>query len=391
MSDAIYLDHAATSWPKPPEVREETIRALTDLTANAGRSGHAPAVSSARLVFETREALASLLGIARSESLVFTRGTTEGLNLVLSGFLRAGDRVAITPMEHNSMMRPLETLRRERGITVEVLPSDPFGRIDPEAARRLGRDRKYALVGICHASNVNGIVQDLAGLRDAFADSAILVDAAQSAGVLPIDVDALGVDFLAFSAHKGLLGPTGVGACFLSARHEIDPLVRGGTGSRSDSTEHPDIRPDRYEAGTLNLHGIAGLSGALRGIPSRGLLGEHKRRLVTRLLDRLASIDRVRLHSPRDGTALCASISVDGMPPEAVALRLEREHGILVRPGLQCAPTAHRLLGTVPTGAIRVSPGWGNSDADVDAAAQAIADVVGSVESGDGPATRTDP
>ena len=361
----IYLDHAATSWPKPLEVDQAIARALTSLTANAGRSGHQAAVASARMVFETRERLAELFKIQRSEDLVFVRGCTEGLNLVLKGFLKPGDRVAVSPMEHNSVMRPLMRLVGERGITVHALPADPLGRIDLEADRNLANERPPELVVIQHASNVNGAVQDLAAVRRAFPDIPILVDAAQTAGVLPLDVAALGIDFLAASVHKGLLGPTGVGVCYISPRHDVLPLVEGGTGSDSESTAHPHFRPDRYEAGTLNLHGIAGTFGALDGLGERGLLGEQKRLLTKMLIDGLDSIPGLTVHSPKDGTALCVSFTVDRLQPEQMAVRLEREYGVLCRPGLHCAPNAHRHLGTFPHGTVRLSPGWRNTENDI--------------------------
>ena len=372
----IYLDHAATSWPKPPEVGLEIDRALTALTANAGRSGHQAAVSSARMVFQTRERLAGLFGIQRSEDLVFVRGCTEGLNLVLKGFLKPGDLVAVSPMEHNSVMRPLMRLSGERGISVHTLPADRLGRLDLEARGDLPNDKPPALVVIQHASNVNGVVQDLAAVGRAFPESPILVDAAQTAGVLPLDVAALGVDFLALSTHKGLLGPTGVGACYVSPRYDVSPLVEGGTGSDSESTSHPGFRPDRYEAGTLNLHGIAGTLGALDGLDERGLLGERKQFQTKMLVDGLDKLPAVTLHSPKDGTALCVSFTVDGLRPEEVAVRLEQEYGVLCRPGLHCAPNAHRHLGTFSNGTVRLSPGWGNTEKEIETALLGVRTIV---------------
>jgi selenocysteine lyase/cysteine desulfurase len=360
--EAIYLDHAATSWPKPPQVHQRMFEFMDGVAANAGRSGHQAAVASARMVFDVRERLAGLLGVADSADLVFTRGTTEGLNLVLKGFLREGDRVLVSPMEHNSAMRPLTGLARERSVRVGVMPADEFGRVDPAAAARMGEGGAPRLVAVNHVSNVNGAVQDLAAIRAAFPDSALLVDAAQSAGVLPLDVAGIGIDFLCCSAHKGLLGPTGLGVCYLNPEHEVRPLMEGGTGSRSEETRHPEFRPDRYEAGTLNLHGLAGLAGALEHIGSEGLLGEPKRRCTGALLEGLAGIAGVRLLSPRDGSALMVAMVVEGLTCDQAALRLETEHGILCRPGLQCAPAAHRHLGTLAGGAVRFSPGFGNRE-----------------------------
>ena len=363
MSRLIYLDHAATSWPKPEAVGAGIARLFSTLTANSGRSGYAASVESARLVFDARGRLARLLGVADPANLVFTRGATEGLNLVLKGFLRQGDRVAVSPLEHNSVMRPLSRLARERGVAIETLPADGQGRIDVEAAARL--DGRYRLAAVAHASNVNGIVQDLRALARALPGTPLLVDAAQTAGVVAIDAAADGIAFLACSAHKGLLGPTGLGACYIAPEHDVAPLLEGGTGSQSESFEHPTFRPDRYEAGTLNLHGIAGLCGGLSHLEEQGLLGERKRRLVGLLIEGLRQVRGVRLYAPTDGSALLLSLTVEGIPPDRVALALEREHGILCRPGLHCAPAAHRHLGTLPEGTVRLSPGFGNTDEEI--------------------------
>jgi len=374
-SDAIYLDHAATSWPKPDSAGKALLRCFTDLFANAGRSGHAASLRSAEGVFRTREKLADLLGVSDSRNVVFTSGATEGLNLVLKGFLGEGDLVFVSPMEHNSVMRPLQRLAETRHVRVEVLPGDAFGAVDCEVAGRMARTRPPRLVAINHASNVNGTVQDLRAVREALPDSAILVDASQTAGVVPIDVEREGIDFLACSAHKGLLGPTGVGACYIGPDFPIRPLCEGGTGSHSADMTHPDVRPDRYEAGTLNLHGIAGLGAALDHIASAGLIGELKRRLSAILLEGLAQVPGVRLHSPADGAALMGAFTVDGLSPDQVSQRLECTHRILCRPGLQCSPAAHRHLGTFPGGVVRFSPGYANTEEQMHRAVAAVAEV----------------
>ena len=371
-SELVYLDHAATSWPKPPEVREQMTHALTELTANAGRSGHAPSVQSARIIFQTRERLARRFGVPRSEDLVFVRGCTEGMNLVIKGFLKPETTVAVSPMEHNSVMRPLQRMAKQHGVRLERFPADRWGRIDLDASRKFVKEHRFALAVVCHASNVNGVVQDIRGLRDVLADTPLLIDAAQTAGVLPIDVEQDGIDFLACSAHKGLLGPTGVGGCYLSPALDVQPLLEGGTGSHSESLDHPQFRPDRYEAGTLNLHGIAGTLGALQAREGGELLGAHKRQLTQMLLEGLGQVPSVKIQSPADGTALCVSLTIDGLRPDEVAESLEREHGLLCRPGLHCAPAAHRHLRTYPHGTVRLSPGWGNTQQDIELAIQAV-------------------
>jgi len=375
LSRAVYLDHAATSWPKPPAVEAEVVRCFRELTPNAGRSGYQAAVGSARLLFDVRSRLARLFGVGDPAHVVFTRSATEGINLVLKGLLRAGDRVAVSPLEHNAVMRPLTRLVRERGIEVEALPADGLGRIDAEAAARL--EGRYRLLAIAHGSNVNGVVQDVRSLAEAMPATPILLDAAQTAGVVPIGVEADGIAFMACSAHKGLLGPTGVGVLTLSPDHDVEPLIEGGTGSQSEQVEQPAFAPDRYEAGTLNLHGIAGLRGALGHLEEHGLLGDHKRRLTQRLIDGLGGIPGIRIIAPTDGTALLLSFVLEGLPPDRIAHQLEADHGILCRPGLHCAPTAHRHLGTLPQGAVRLAPGFGNTDDDIHAAIQAVRAVAG--------------
>ena len=374
----IYLDHAATSWPKPDPVRRAAMRSYDDLLANAGRSGHGASIDCAELVFQTREKLAAMFGAAASQDIAFTRGATEGLNLVLKGFLNEGDVVAVSPMEHNSVMRPLTALARSKGIRIEMLPADRFGRIDLTAAAAVSADVAPRLVAINHASNVNGIVQDIAAIGAVFSGAAILVDAAQSAGAISIDVRRDGIDFVAFSAHKSMGGPTGIGACYLNPEYDVRPLLEGGTGSRSEDTIHPDFRPDRYEAGTLNLHGIAALAGALEHIESAGLIGDLKKELTGILIDGLSDVEGVRLCSPAEAGALIAAFVVEGISPEIVARRLEEDCGILCRPGLHCAPLAHRHLGTYSAGAVRLSPGFGNTIEQTRRTVQAVRTIAAS-------------
>ena len=371
----IYLDHGATSWPKPEGVLDGIRDFMGGVAANAGRSGHKASVESARMVYRVRSKLAGLFGIPNPENLIFTSGTTEGLNLVLKGFLDDGDRVLISPMEHNSAMRPLERLKADRNVSCEILPADPYGRIDIEAASEFAKKGPWKLICIAHGSNVNGVVQDIDSLKEVLPDVPFLVDAAQTAGVVPIDVDESGIEFLAFSGHKGLLGPMGTGGCYISPEYKIPPLIDGGTGSKSESIEQPTFRPDCYESGTSNLHGIAGLRGSLDHIESNGLGGERKRKLTNLLIRGIKDIPNVRLHSPDDGSALMASITLDGLYPDEVAIALESEYGILCRPGLHCSPMAHKHLGTFPDGAVRLAPGFGNTEEDIEIAIKAVKEI----------------
>ncbi len=371
-NETIYLDHAATSWPKPESVRLAAMRCYDELLANAGRSGHAASVQSAEQVFDTREKLAAMFAIPASQDIAFTRGATEGINLVLKGFLSEGDTVVVSPMEHNSVIRPLKTLAQSRGIRIETLPADRFGRIDLAAAGALTADLSPRLVAVNHASNVNGIVQDIGAIGALFPSAAMLVDAAQTAGAISIDVQRDAIDFLAFSAHKSIGGPTGLGVCYMNPARQVRPLLEGGTGSGSASTTHPDFRPDCYEAGTLNLHGIAALAGALEHIESAGLIGGLKRELTAVLINGLSGVEGVDLYTPADSGALMAGFVVRGMSPDAVTVRLEEDWGILCRPGLHCAPMAHRHLGTHPAGAVRLAPGFGNSVEQMHQTVQAV-------------------
>ncbi len=377
----IYLDHAATSWPKPDQVGLEVAGALSNPLANAGRSGHQLSVNSARMVFNLREKLAKTLGVNRSRDLVFTSGCTEGINLILKGFLRNKARVAVSPMEHNAVMRPLSGLQQNRGISLSTLPADRLGHIDLPATKKLFGQQNFDLVVIAHASNVNGTVQDLSGIREAIGKTPLLVDAAQTAGVLPIDIQSCDIDFLCCSMHKGLLGPTGLGVCYISPGYELKPLIEGGTGSDSESEQQPSFRPDCYESGTMNLHGIAGSLGAIAGLPQRGLLGEHKQKLSRQLCAGLQDLPGIRLFTPVDGNALCVSLTLEKIPPDQMALQLEQQYGILSRPGLQCAPAAHSHLGTRPQGTLRLSPGWGNTKADIDTAIEAIRELLPTLRS----------
>lgn len=377
-AETIYLDHGATSWPKPHGVCARMVDLFDGVCANAGRSGHRASLASARILFDAREKVAQIFGVSDSARIVITRGTTEGANLVFKGFLKEGDKVFITPMEHNSVMRPLDRLAGERGVVVRKLPADPLGRVDWGEARKLASDGAPRLVAVCHGSNVNGVVQDLNEARKAFPDSALFVDAAQTAGVLPIRIEESGIDFLACSAHKGLLGPTGVGICALNPKYRVEPLMEGGTGSRSEHTVQPDMLPDRYESGTMNIHGVAGFLGALEHVEKEGLSGDPKRELVMRLIDGVGALPGVRVHSPVDGSALLVSLTMEGVTADRMARRLETEFGILCRPGLHCAPSAHDHLGTFPDGTVRIAPGFGNTQAHIDCAVEALGRIASS-------------
>jgi cysteine desulfurase/selenocysteine lyase len=375
----IYLDNAATSWPKPPGVIEAMAAFMAEVGANPGRSGHRLAVEAGRLVYSTREAVADLFRAADPLRVVFGQNVTEALNLALRGVLRPGDHVVTSSMEHNSVMRPLRALQRQ-GVEVTVVGCSPEGVLlpaDVEAALR----PNTAMIALTHASNVIGTVLPIGevGLLARRRGVPLLVDAAQTAGAYPLDMQALHIDLLAFTGHKALLGPMGTGGLIVAPEFDakrITPLKRGGTGSRSDLEEQPDFLPDACESGTLNVPGLAGLRAGVRWVLARGVeeIRRHEVRLTQRLIDGLASISGVTVYGTRDAERQAATVSfhVAGLEPSEVGLRLDDEYGVLCRVGLHCAPAAHRTMGTFPRGTVRFGLGALNTSEEIDAALAAV-------------------
>jgi cysteine desulfurase/selenocysteine lyase len=379
----IYLDNAATSWPKPPEVLKAMTDALESAGGNPGRSGHRLSIAAARLIYDAREQLADFFSAPDPLRVVFTGNATQAINLVLMGMLKPGDHVVTTSLEHNAVMRPLRNLEK-RGIRVSIVRCSPDGTIDmPELARAVKPSTR--LVITTHASNVMGTLLPVAeiGTIAHGAGALLLVDAAQTAGALPMDMQAMGIDLLAFTGHKELQGPPGVGGLAIGERvdvSQIEPLVRGGTGSRSEAEEQPDELPDKFESGTANLAGIAGLGAGLKWISDRGIesIRNHMVSLTRTLIDGLTAIPAVTVHGVRDAERSVAIVSftVAGRHVSEIGMRLDEEHGILSRVGLHCAPAAHRTAGTFPEGTVRLAPGVFTTESDIQAALQAIGEVV---------------
>ncbi len=376
----IYLDNAATSWPKPPDVVRAMARFLEEVGANPGRSGHRLSVEAGRIVYRTREALAALFDLPDPLRIVFAPNATYALNLTLRGLLRPGDHVITSSMEHNAVMRPLRALEAQ-GVALTVVPCAADGTLDPEDIRRALRP-ETTLIVLNHASNVSGTILPVAevGRIARQADRLFLVDAAQTAGVVPISMREMEIDLLAFTGHKGLLGPTGTGGLAIGERvplERFEPLVRGGTGSRSEYEVQPDFLPDKFEGGTLNAVGLAGLLAALSYLQERGLsaIRAHETALMEHLLVGLQSIPGVSVYGPADPARRVAVVSfnVAGRMPSEVALLLDERYNIACRPGLHCAPTAHRTLGTFPTGTVRFSLGPFNTPDEIERAVQAVA------------------
>jgi cysteine desulfurase / selenocysteine lyase len=360
----IYLDNAATSWPKPPEVLKAITEVMEQAGGNPGRSGHRFSVAAARVVYECREKVTEFFNISDPKRVIFTANATQAINLVLRGILKPGDHVVTSSMEHNAVMRPLRFLEKQ-GIVIKIAQCAADGTLDVSEIAKL-IDNKTRLVVISLASNVTGTilpVAEVTAVAHQFG-ALVLADAAQAAGAIPIDLRQNGVDFLAFTGHKELLGPTGIGGLIISQNVDartITPLMFGGTGSRSDSEEQPEDMPDKFESGTANMIGIAGLRAALGWINQRGLaaIGEHNKELTMMLLEGLANINGVKIYgTPNAGNSLAiVSFTIKGKKVSEVGFRLDDEFEIMARVGLHCAPAAHRTIGSFPEGTVRFSPG----------------------------------
>ncbi len=372
-----YFDHGATSWPKPPGVAEALSRAVTDLGGNPGRGAYRMAVETSRAIHRARTDIAAFLGVADARNLLFQPGCTQAMNLVLRGLLRPGDRVVACSMEHNAVARPLNVLAAH-GVRVDIVEADPAGVLDPDAVEDAVRAAPTRAVVCQHAGNVTGAIQPVADLSDiAHAHGAlVLVDGAQAGGHLPVDIGALGLDAWACSGHKGLLGPQGVGLLYLSPACEPDELVSGGSGSGgSEEPLQPRIRPDRYEAGTPNTPGIAGLHAAVSWLCEHGEeLRRHEAALTRRLHEGVLGLPGFRVLGPDPGVPRVPVVAVthDRIAADRLAFALDRQYGIATRAGLHCAPWAHRTLGTLETGALRFGLGYGNTQDDVELALEAL-------------------
>ncbi len=377
-----YLDNAATSFPKPESVYAAMDRCARTQLANPGRAGHKMAVEAERLLDDGRHRLNQFFRGHGPERFIFTLNGTDALNIAFKGVLQPGDHVVTTDLEHNSVSRPLRALELDGQITLTRLPADGGGTIDPDAVRRAITPRTR-LIAVTHASNVLGTVQPVAevGRVAREHDLLFLVDAAQTAGVLPIDVRALHIDLLAFPGHKSLLGPTGTGALYVGPRAKLRPWREGGTGGDSASETQPREFPYYLEGGTPNVLGVAGLIAGLRYVEERGLedIHRHETGLVERLWRRLEQIDGVTVYGHRDPARRVGTVSFrsEALPAAELGGILDQAFDIAIRPGLHCAPYIHRALGTFPDGLVRVSPGAFNTPEDVDRLADAVAEIVG--------------
>ena len=371
----IYLDNAATTLHKPPEVAEAVKNAI--LTAgNASRGAHGVSLAASRMVFDTRARLAKLFGCPRADHVVFTANSTEALNIALYGLISAGDHVISTDLEHNSVLRPLYDLQT-RGAAVDFVPADKKGNIRYEDMQKLFRPDTKAVV-CTHASNLIGNVLDIARIGEmAHAHGALLVvDASQTAGVIPIDMQKMHIDVLCFTGHKGLMGPQGTGGLCIRPGVEVQPLLRGGTGIHSYDRGQPQAYPARLEAGTLNTHGLAGLHAALEFIEQHGVqaIGARERALMRRFYDGVRGIPGVAVYGDfeQDERAAIVTLNIRDYASGEVADALFEDCGIATRAGAHCAPRMHEALGTVEQGAVRFSFAFFNTEDEVDMAVRAV-------------------
>jgi cysteine desulfurase family protein len=378
----IYLDNAATSFPKPPEVALSMTSFMDTICASPGRSGHRLSVEAARVVYNAREKAAGLFGAPDPLRVIFCENATAALNLAITGLLKPGEHVITSSMEHNSVMRPLRCLEAE-GVEVSVAQCSPQGFLDPCDIKKLVRNNTV-LIAINHASNVTGSIQPAAEIGRIARGLGIflLVDAAQSAGCIPIDMEADCIDLLAFTGHKNLYGPQGTGGLIIGTRldaSKLAPLMTGGTGSRSEHEYQPDFLPDKYESGTPNTVGIAGLGAGLGFIVKAGigLIRAHEMKLTERLINGLRGIDGVCVYGGGEAETQTATISfnIQGVSPSEASLCLDEEYDIMCRPGLHCSPSAHKTLETFPDGTIRFSPGYFNTLDEIDSAVDAVRNI----------------
>lgn len=374
----IYLDHAASSHPKPPAVYDALNRAVR-LGANPGRSGHHSAFEAARVIFDARSAVAELLGVSDASRVVFTLNATHALNQALKGVLRPGDHVVTTTMEHNSVLRPLHTLE-QAGVTVTYVEGDREGRVAPASLEGALKPHTK-LVALCHASNVSGTLQDASEVGRICQKNGVLflLDAAQSAGALPLDVGHLGAQLLVAPGHKGLLGPQGTGILYVAPGLELTSLMEGGTGTLSEQRTMPEELPEALEAGTLNTPGIAGLGAGVRYLLERGVdnVRRAEEEILRFLLPALEAVPGLVLYGPRDveGRVAVVSFNLAGRDGAHVGFALDEVYGIAVRVGLHCAPDAHRTLGSFPSGTVRASFGALSTVADAEALVRALDDL----------------
>lgn len=381
----VYLDNAATSYPKPDCVYEQMNICMRTYCANPGRGSHAMSVQSAMAVNNCREQLSKLLKLDNDLNICFTKNATEALNIAIIGSLSAGDHVITTNMEHNSVLRPLHTLQKNRKINLSIIEGDSFGEIDPNSILKK-INKKTKMVVCTLSSNVNGIIMPVYEIGEICRKKGILflLDASQGLGSIPIDFSKMYVSMLAFPGHKGLLGPQGTGGLYVSPDIRLKPIMQGGTGSQSESLLQPDIMPDLFESGTLNTPGIVGLGAAVGYLNETGIDEVHSKKcdITQRLYVGLSQIKGIKIYSPADmkKNSGIVAFNINNCDSSDISYLLDSRYKIACRSGLHCAPLAHAFFNTLKSGIIRFSTGLFNTYGEIDYTIESVAKIVNEIK-----------
>lgn len=381
--DTIYLDNSATSYPKPEAVIESICYFMQNVGANPGRGGHSSSLSASRLILETRELIGNFFGGRSPEEVILTQNITHALNLVIKGYLNKNDHVITTKYEHNSVLRPLNRLKSEKNISYDFLPVSVEGDFNLNNLDNLKKENTRLLI-ISHASNVSGVIINIKKAIDwaRYNNIPIMIDTAQTAGTYNFNWQELNADFIGFTGHKGFMGPAGTGGLIISRKmaEKTRPFIEGGTGSKSDLLTQPELLPDKYEAGTQNTPGIAGLNAALKFINEKGIENiDKKMKDNYRLLHQgLSEINGINLIGPENLNNKVSTISLTfkDRDPAEVGFTIDKNYGIMARTGLHCAPLAHKALGTYPEGTLRLSPGYFTSKKEIEKTIKAFKEVI---------------
>lgn len=375
----IYLDNAATSYPKPENVYNAMIDHMKNAGANPGRSGHRLSLEAGRAILKTRELIGTLFNIDNPMQIIFTSNATDSLNLAIKGVLKKGDHVITSTMEHNSVLRPITALEKI-GVENTIIQCNAEGVIDPEDIKRAIRSNTK-LIALTHGSNVTGTLMPIEAVGRIAKEAGVLflVDAAQTAGIYEIDVNKLNIDLLAVPGHKGLMGPQGTGILYIREGLDVLHFKEGGTGSKSEELTQPEMLPDRYESGTANTPGIVGLGAGIEFILKEGIekIRNHEKELTQYFIEALAQIEQVKVYGPKDSEKQGAVISINIGEEDSseIAFVLDQAFNIAVRSGLHCAPLAHKTIGSFEQGTVRFSIGYFNTKEDIDRAVEAIKEI----------------
>ncbi|MTI66184.1 MAG: aminotransferase class V-fold PLP-dependent enzyme [Firmicutes bacterium] len=377
----IYLDNAATSYPKPKKVLDEVYAFMNDIGASSGRGAYRKALKADRMMYETRKSICKLFKFKKTSNVIFTLNITEAINLLLNGILKEGDHVITSSLEHNSVWRTLKHLERDRGIEISTVECDKYGITDPNNIKNLIK-KNTKLIVFNHASNVIGTIQPIKKIGKIAKDNNIpfIVDTAQTAGAIDIDINRDNIDILTFTGHKSLLGPMGTGGLLFNSDIEISPLKFGGTGGDSKLEYQPESIPSKYEAGTPNVAGIAGLKKGIDFLLAKGIINIRKKEknLVDYTIKKLSEVDEVTIYGPKNSDLITNVISfnVENFRPDELVYKLDSKYNIMLRSGLHCAPSIHRVMGTIDKGAVRIGLGYFNSREDINTLIKALKSLI---------------